>query len=229
MFTGKIPTEAMDRNQLHKRLIEVAAKSPAKKRKVGAIIAQRNTRTPDSNDEDFIILSEGYNYNLDGGPCETEDNVTHPNVVHAEVAALENLPLPLHDSTLDFYTNKMYVTHPPCDGCKAALLARGLDYEVMGDFLKFDSAKPRVALVPPSLILGVAKVLTYGAKKYKANNWRKTPDIESYISALYRHMLAWQSGEETDPESGLHHLEHIACNVAFLLELKDLSKVRKEN
>lgn len=216
----------MDRNQLHKRLIEVAAQSPAKKRKVGAIIAQCNMRTPDSNEEDFIILSEGYNYNLDGGPCETEDNVTHPNVVHAEVAALENLHKQMDVSIPDV---KMYITHPPCDGCKAALLARGLEYEVMGDFLKFDSAKPRVALVPPSLILGVAKVLTYGAKKYKANNWRKTPDIESYISALHRHMLAWQSGEEYDPESGLHHLEHVACNVAFLIELKDLSKVRKEN
>ncbi len=219
----------LDRNQLHKKLIEVAAQSLAKKRKVGAIIARRNTLTPDSNEEDFIILSEGYNYNLDGGPCETEDNVTHPNVVHAEVAALENLPLDQQTVSFGCTNAKMYVTHPPCDGCKAALLARGLEYEVMGDFLKFDSAKPRVALVPPSLILGVAKVLTYGAKKYKANNWRKTPDIESYISALHRHMLAWQSGEEYDPESGLHHLEHVACNVAFLIELKDLSKIRKEN
>jgi len=219
MFTEKVPSETMDRDQLHKYLIEVAAQSPAKKRKVGAVIV-----THDGEPALYKVISYGYNFNLSGGPCETEDGVTVDTVIHAEVSAINNLPLLNLPQPL-----KMFCTHPPCDGCKAALLARGLEYEVMGDFLKFDSAKPRVALVPPSLILGVAKVITYGAKKYKANNWRKTPDIESYISALHRHMLAWQSGEEYDPESGLHHLEHVACNVAFLIELKDLSKIRKEN
>lgn len=214
----------MHRDQLHKQLIEVAAQSPAKKRKVGAIIAK--VFTEKGSDDTYAVLAKGYNFNLSGGPCETEDGNTHENVIHAEMSCLKEFDS-LARNTEEDYMLKMFITHPPCDGCKAALYRAQIEYEVMGDFLKFDSTKPRLALVPPSLIIGVAKVLTYGAKKYKVNNWRKTPDIESYISALDRHLLAWRSGEELDPESGLHHLEHAACNIAFLIELKDKPKVKE--
>lgn len=214
------------RDELHKRLIEVAAQSPAKKRKVGAVIVRHDGGyMKDNVPGQYIIMAEGYNFNLSGGPCETEDGVTHENVIHAEVACLNNLK---DFDVGDLNNMVMFVTHEPCDGCKAAILSKSITYEVIGDFLKFDGDKPRLALVPPSLILGVAKVLTYGAKKYKANNWRKTPDVERYISAAERHLMAWKAGEELDPESGLHHLEHLACNVAFLIELKELPKIQVE-
>ena len=209
----------MNRDELHKRLIEVAAQSPAKKRKVGAIIAVHDTEQ-----ELFEIIAEGYNYNPSGGPCETEDNITHSNVIHAEVAALQNVN---HTIDLSEYC-KMYVTHPPCDGCKAHLLEARLDHEVMGDFLKFDSAKPRMALVPSSLGYEVGRVVTYGAKKYKVNNWRKVKSQEPYINALERHLAAFKNGEVNDPESGLSHMSHIACNAAFLLELSDLPIIQGE-
>lgn len=212
----------MNRNELHKRLIEVAAKSPCRKRKVGAVLAWDLL----GNNEEFKIVAEGYNYNLNGGDCEIKNEATGEldtvdSVIHAEADCLNNYDLsdikPNPHSIL-----KLYVTHPPCDGCKASLLADNIDYEVMGDFLKFDSNKPRLSLVPSSLVIGVAKVLTYGAKKYKPDNWRKVKSRERYIDALERHLLAYKSGEELDPESGLHHLEHLACNAAFLIELKDL-------
>jgi deoxycytidylate deaminase len=216
----------MDRNNAHKLVIEVAAQSPAKKRKVGAVIFHRiNSIT---SGESLEVVATGYNYNLDGGPCENEDGSTHDNVIHAEAAAIANFNDRCKKDFVDIEDCIMFVTHPPCEGCQAALLKANMKYEVVGDFMKFDSNKPRLALVPPSLALGVAKVMTYGAKKYKVNNWRNTPDIESYISALERHFLAWKAGEENDPESGLHHLEHLACNVAFLIELKHLDKIRKE-
>lgn len=204
----------MTRDELHKRLIEVAAMSPAKKRKVGAIVAINIT----GSDDDFSIASEGYNFNLDGGPCETVDGETHDNVQHAEVSAILNLPevMPAPGCA------KLYCTHPPCDGCKAYILAADLEYEVMGDFLKFDSTKPRMALVPASLGYKVAEVVTYGAKKYKADNWRKVKSREPYINALERHLAAYKNGEMIDPESGLTHMAHIACNAAFLIELKEL-------
>lgn len=213
----------MNRDELHKRLIEVAAQSPAKKRKVGAVICL--VREFDNNDTDYEILAEGYNYNLSGGPCETEDNITHENVIHAEVAALNNLNHILNE-------NKKYImfcTHPPCDGCKAQLLSFGITYEVMGDFLKFDSSKPRMALVPASLGLAVGAVVTYGAKKYKTNNWRKVKSQEPYINALERHLAAYKNGETHDPESGLSHMAHIACNAAFLLELSNLPLIQEDN
>lgn len=99
----------------------------------------------------------------------------------------------------------------------------------MDKHLKYDEDKPRMALVPPSLMVEVAKVLTFGAKKYTADNWRKMTDVESTISAIDRHFCAWKAGEENDQESGLSHLSHMACNIAFLIELQHLPRRKPEN
>ena len=39
--------------------------------------------------------------------------------------------------------------------------------------VKHDGGKPRVELVPPSLMIAVGSVLAFGAKKYGDNNWRR--------------------------------------------------------
>lgn len=86
------------------------------------------------------------------------------------------------------------------------------------DFVKHDGDKPLADLLPPVALLSVAKVLTFGAKKYKAHGWRTVDKRSRYAAAIQRHLLAWQSGETTDPESGLPHLAHLACSALFLLE-----------
>ena len=85
---------------------------------------------------------------------------------------------------------------------------------------KADSGKPRPTLVPVALILAVTAVREYGCKKYRSpDNWRKV-DPQRYRDALYRHWLAYLDGEKADEESGLPHLWHIACNVAFLIVME---------
>jgi hypothetical protein len=37
------------------------------------------------------------------------------------------------------------------------------------------------------------------------------------FGAMMRHSWAWWRGERTDPESGLPHLHHAACCIAFLM------------
>lgn len=86
-------------------------------------------------------------------------------------------------------------------------------------FTKHDKGKTRYELVPPSLTKGVAEVLTFGAEKYEANNWKKAGDLNRYVGALYRHLESWRAGESTDPESGFKHLAHAATNLAFLIDL----------
>ena len=81
--------------------------------------------------------------------------------------------------------------------------------------IKFDSEKPMCGLLDPQWLLGTAQVLTFGAKKYAPNNWQKV-ERQRYVDALYRHWLAYLSGERTDKESGLSHLYHISCCVMFL-------------
>ena len=84
--------------------------------------------------------------------------------------------------------------------------------------LKYDENKLRYDLIPPIAMRELAKILTYGCKKYTADSWQQVTPFESrYTAALFRHIEAWRMGETLDPESGLHHLSHALCNVAFLL------------
>lgn len=91
-----------------------------------------------------------------------------------------------------------------------------LDYE--GEGQKCDGEKPRMDLLPFDALEKVAEVLTFGARKYAANNWQKVKHAESrYTAALLRHLVAAQRGEKTDPESGLSHAAHMATNALFIL------------
>ena len=85
-------------------------------------------------------------------------------------------------------------------------------------FLKADINKPRLELIEPEFIIGLGKVLTFGANKYSANNWKNATvdDVERIKGALLRHQMAYLKGEKIDPETGLSHLYHIACNLMFL-------------
>lgn len=91
--------------------------------------------------------------------------------------------------------------------------------EAKSEPTKFDKGKSRVELVPPELIFGIGNVLAFGAKKYAAGNWANGNGFEwSRLSgAMMRHMLAWSNGEDNDPESGLSHLYHAGCMLAFLV------------
>lgn len=81
---------------------------------------------------------------------------------------------------------------------------------------KHDQDKPRIELVDPEFIEGVASVLTFGARKYAAHNWRSGIDASRLIGAAYRHLGAFNKGEDLDPESGQSHLFHAACCLQFL-------------
>lgn len=91
----------------------------------------------------------------------------------------------------------------------------------MNQDVKADKGKVRPTLVPPSLVLAVAKIREYGCAKYHdPENWRQV-EPQRYLDALYRHFLAYLGGEEKDPESGLPHLWHMACNIAFMIEMEN--------
>lgn len=67
----------------------------------------------------------------------------------------------------------------------------------------------------------VAKVLAFGAKKYKPNNWRKVDNLDRYWAALGRHLVCFDKNlKSKDSETKLTHAAHAMTNVLFLLELK---------
>lgn len=67
---------------------------------------------------------------------------------------------------------------------------------------------------------GCASVLTFGAIKYSPNNWRLGLEWGRVIGAAMRHLTAFSDGEDLDPESGLPHIDHLACCVMFLSEFQ---------
>ena len=85
---------------------------------------------------------------------------------------------------------------------------------------KADAGKPRLSLVSPYLIEAVGIVRTYGTEKYgDSENWREV-EPERYKDALMRHWVEYlKNPESRDTESGLLHIDHVACNVNFLVEV----------
>jgi hypothetical protein len=81
---------------------------------------------------------------------------------------------------------------------------------------KLDGDKNRLDLVPPDAVEALGRVLSYGAKKYPAHNWARGMAWSRPYAAAQRHLLAFWSGEDRDPESGLPHVEHALCCLAFL-------------
>jgi len=83
--------------------------------------------------------------------------------------------------------------------------------------LKYDDQKVRMDLLDPEALTEMAAVLTYGAQKYDAHNWRKGIVYSRIIAAILRHLFAWIRGERLDPETSRSHLAHVGVNVMFLL------------
>lgn len=91
---------------------------------------------------------------------------------------------------------------------------------------KADNGKPKLSLVPTEIINCIARCREYGTNKYHdPDNW-KDVEKERYIDAAYRHWIKYvEDNNSVDEESGLPHLWHCACNLAFLCEF---DKVERE-
>lgn len=87
---------------------------------------------------------------------------------------------------------------------------------------KADRGKPMLTLVPRQIIYDIARVRQYGTEKYgDPDNWRKV-SAERYRDAAFRHFMAYLDDPDgLDEESGIPHLWHLACNIAFLCEMED--------
>ena len=91
---------------------------------------------------------------------------------------------------------------------------------VAGFAPKFDAAKVRVDLLPIDPMMQIATVFGFGAKKYFANSYRQGETVvwSRTYGSIMRHMMAFWSGEDKDPESGLPHLAHAGTQLFILME-----------
>ena len=95
-----------------------------------------------------------------------------------------------------------------------------MSYEAKNDKDKLD-----LTLVPRQIIWDIAAVRRYGNKKYGSpDNW-KNVEAKRYRAAAFRHFLAYLNDPTgVDEESGLPHLSHLACNIAFLCEIEAVTR-----
>lgn len=111
-----------------------------------------------------------------------------------------------------------------CGKCQGVIFSTSHDCEpsegtpAATGALRFDTGKARMDLISPIAIKGLAQVLEVGSRKYAPNNWRKGMDWSRAYGSLLRHMFAFIGGEDCDSETGLPHVDHIACNAMFLQE-----------
>ena len=85
------------------------------------------------------------------------------------------------------------------------------------------AGKPILSLVPRGIVEAIAKVREFGNKKYGNPDGWKNMSKQDYWEACLRHAEAARNNVDAiDKESGLRHIEHLACDLSFILsgELK---------
>ena len=84
--------------------------------------------------------------------------------------------------------------------------------------IKHDSDKPDLSILPRSGLEGIAKVFSFGEKKYGRYNFLKGMAWSRITSAAMRHLVAFNDGEDLDNESKLNHLYHAGACIMMLAE-----------
>jgi hypothetical protein len=89
------------------------------------------------------------------------------------------------------------------------------------------SKKPAIWSVFPRWVnLAVGRVMTIGARKYGAFNYRDSEIAAStYEDAIERHAQLWFDGEDDDPETGESHLASVIASCALLMDAQATGKL----
>jgi hypothetical protein len=75
----------------------------------------------------------------------------------------------------------------------------------------------QLSTLDPKALLVLAEVSGWGASKYSAHNFLRGYDWDLSFDACQRHLLAFWTGEDNDPESGMPHLAHAAWHCLAML------------
>ena len=77
--------------------------------------------------------------------------------------------------------------------------------------------KPRPDLISPFALMRLGEWLRLGAEKYDERNWEQGIPIQRCIASLYRHLLAYQAGENDED-----HMAAIMCNAMFVIHNEEM-------
>jgi len=112
---------------------------------------------------------------------------------------------------------ELFVPLPPADRSSYPVGARPLEVRIVSSTGGEKGDKPcKLGYVDSVALEELGRVADMGAIKYAPGNYLKGYAWSLAYNALYRHFLAWQRGEDRDPESGLLHTAHIAWQALAL-------------
>lgn len=78
------------------------------------------------------------------------------------------------------------------------------------------------------LVMQMADVMTFGAKKYGTENWAKGGSVKLILTACARHLTTWMHNP-LDHDTGKSHLVHALCNICFAMYYLSKEEIRKEH
>lgn len=84
--------------------------------------------------------------------------------------------------------------------------------------------KNKLNLVPTKIHFAIGEVMTWAedvkSPNYPRDNWRKGLSVTSLQDSIERHYFAYKDPDysDFDEESKIHHLYHMAANLAYLIE-----------
>jgi hypothetical protein len=74
----------------------------------------------------------------------------------------------------------------------------------------------------------MCEVFAFGANKYGKDNYLLGHHVDQLTAAALRHILAYQAGQELDPETGKSHIAHAQATLAMLQTQKALGTLRRD-
>lgn len=83
---------------------------------------------------------------------------------------------------------------------------------------KHDQGKEPLSMLPPAGLLGAARVMAFGAKKYGKFNFMGGFEYLRLTSAAMRHIIAFNWGQNNDVETNESHLSHAICCLLMLAQ-----------
>jgi hypothetical protein len=86
-----------------------------------------------------------------------------------------------------------------------------------GSGARANRGKVSLSLIPWHALAGAARVLMAGKVKYVEWNWAKGMNWSTTVDCFLRHFIKWwYLGEDSDRETGEHHVDYMLCNLLFL-------------
>lgn len=75
----------------------------------------------------------------------------------------------------------------------------------------------------------MCEVFAFGANKYGKDNYLLGHHVDQLTAAALRHILAYQAGQELDPETGKSHVAHAQATLSMLQTQKTLGTLRRDD